>query len=206
MNKKTKMQIRTEIREIRENQAQSDCIAKSSAICSKILSLEIFSENNIKNKKVGMYFPIKGEADLSAIKDYLLRNGACCFYPITYKDEIFMEKYDPEMSEKDQIITGKFGVLEPVRKSENAKSLDIILIPGVAYDLSGNRIGFGKGYYDNYLSANYTGKTVLKIAPAFEFQIVDDIFNESHDMPVDIIATEKRIIYTHDGQNGGKSD
>lgn len=196
MDEYDKKEIRRNIRELRSRQAQEDRHAKSAAICGKILSLDIFSGENIRNKKVGSYFPFNGEADLSTILEYLIRSGVRCYFPITYPDEIFMEIYDPALCEDEQTTTGAFGVREPLRRSSGIELLDIILVPGVAYDLSGNRIGFGKGYYDDYLFKNYTGKTVMKIAPAFEFQIVDNVASEPHDIPVDIIVTEKRIIHT----------
>lgn len=74
--------------------------------------------------------------------------------------------------------------------------LDIILVPALAVDLTGHRLGYGKGYYDTLLSA-YKG---LRIAVVFDFQVVAEVPHESHDVQVDRIVTDKTIIEisTHD--------
>ena len=71
------------------------------------------------------------------------------------------------------------------------KSIDLIIVPGVGFDPCGNRIGHGKGYYDSLLRH---ARNTLKIGLAFEFQIQEKIPVEDHDVHVDTIITEKRII------------
>jgi 5-formyltetrahydrofolate cyclo-ligase len=89
---------------------------------------------------------------------------------------------------------GSYGILEPRPdkiKEASIDKIDLIIVPGVGFDLSGHRIGHGKGYYDNLLKIS---KNHLHIGLAFEFQIVDKIPIESHDLPVKRIITERRII------------
>jgi 5-formyltetrahydrofolate cyclo-ligase len=90
---------------------------------------------------------------------------------------------------------GAYGILEP--KKETARRIepqliDLVVVPGVAFDMKKNRIGYGAGYYDRFLKK--VGKDCVKIAVAFELQIVDKIPFEVHDFPMDMIITEKRII------------
>ena len=87
-------------------------------------------------------------------------------------------------------------IQETTAVTDDFVQMDWIFIPGIAFDLSGNRIGYGKGYYDIYLSNYKNIGAKYTIAPAFEFQIVDTILMEKHDVPVNIIVTEERIIYT----------
>jgi len=72
-------------------------------------------------------------------------------------------------------------------------TVDLIIVPGIAFDYAGHRIGHGMGYYDRLLSENIKA---IKIALAFEQQLVEEIPTEHHDVSVDMIITEKRIIHT----------
>ena len=88
------------------------------------------------------------------------------------------------------------GVLEPITgrcKTVPIASIDIAIIPGIAFDEKGGRIGSGDGYYDRLIPR--LSITTRKVALAFECQIVQQVPMESHDKHVDIIITEKRIIY-----------
>ena len=99
------------------------------------------------------------------------------------------------MKSWEELRVGSYGILEPriekIRKT-NVEDLELIIVPGIAFDKNGNRLGHGKGYYDRIL-----GKTnATKIGLAFEFQIVGKIPTNENDKPVDIIITEERVIRT----------
>jgi 5-formyltetrahydrofolate cyclo-ligase len=93
----------------------------------------------------------------------------------------------------DDLEPSTFGILEPrndrVRPVEPTEA-DVAIIPGIAFDAAGHRIGYGGGYYDRFLG-KFRG---TKIALAYELQIRDSIPIEPHDLPVDVIVTEQRII------------
>jgi len=84
---------------------------------------------------------------------------------------------------------GAFGIQEPVECAE-VSYIDIAVLPGVAFDKSLNRVGYGKGYYDRLLGAVRVGVTV---GFAFECQLFELIDSEAHDVPVDVLVTEKYI-------------
>lgn len=91
---------------------------------------------------------------------------------------------------------GQRGVLEPSPakcKTAPIKSLDIAIIPGIAFDEKGGRIGTGRGYYDRFIPK--LPDTTRKVALAFECQIIPQAPVKSHDRHVDIVITEERIIY-----------
>ena len=92
----------------------------------------------------------------------------------------------------EELTPGSYGILEP-KKHINflSSNIDLILIPGLGFDISGNRIGYGKGYYDRLI--NRIPQAIL-IGLAFDFQIVRRIPREIHDKKVDFIITEKRIL------------
>jgi 5-formyltetrahydrofolate cyclo-ligase len=183
---------------MRECQDENQWRANSDKICDRILSLEIFKEENARGKMVSLFSPHKGEPDLSAVRDALINMGAKCFYPVTQAEDIIMRRHRHETGSQEY-NPGRMGILEPVldeNQSDIHKMMDIILLPGIAFDRKGNRVGYGKGYYDRYLSQYYPDPFVITIAPIFSFQLLDDIPAMPHDIPADIIVTENEVIYT----------
>ena len=84
--------------------------------------------------------------------------------------------------------TNSFGVMEPkTEELVDPKEIDLAIIPGVAFDRKGNRLGRGKGYYDRFLSLT----TAYKVAVGYDFQIIDEVPVASFDIPVDIVITSK---------------
>jgi len=95
----------------------------------------------------------------------------------------------------NELEIGKKGILEPKKeyyKYFPLENIDLIVVPGVSFDLSGNRIGRGFGYYDNFLRKICTSTKI--IALAFEIQIIEKVPTDKNDIPVHKIITEKRII------------
>lgn len=96
---------------------------------------------------------------------------------------------------EEETEMGSYGILEP-KKSMVKKVLpgdiDMIIVPGVAFDAKGYRIGYGGGYYDRFLKN--VRKDCMKAGIAYEFQVVDELPKEDHDIPLDMIITQERII------------
>lgn len=89
----------------------------------------------------------------------------------------------------DSLSDGAFGIQEPVERAD-FRHIDIAVIPGVGFDRRLYRVGYGKGYYDRLLGAVRPGKSV---GFAFECQLFDAFDFEPHDVPVDVLVTEKNI-------------
>lgn len=90
------------------------------------------------------------------------------------------------------LLTGAFNIKEPAGDNiVDINSLDLIIVPAIAFDCKGNRIGRGKGYYDRLLKS---AKGIMKIVVGYDFQLIDDIESELHDIPVDVIITDKHMI------------
>jgi len=90
---------------------------------------------------------------------------------------------------------GTYGILEPKNtkvKLDDLSQLDIVVLPGSVFDLSGYRLGYGGGYYDRFLQT--LGSETVIIGLAYEFQVVNEVPREPHDIPVHQIVTENRII------------
>jgi 5-formyltetrahydrofolate cyclo-ligase len=100
------------------------------------------------------------------------------------------------VSGQGDLVRGAFGIFEPARECpvHPAEEADIIVIPGIAFDTEGRRIGYGKGYYDKALH-HLEGKGRL-VGFCYDFQLVDRIAGEPHDVLMDMIITERRVIRT----------
>ncbi len=132
------------------------------------------------------YYPRNSEVDTrNLMKNWILLNEL--YLPKLEKDNSFKAIRCRNLTAMD---AGRYGIPEP-SGNEEAGRLEIIIIPGLAFDESGNRIGMGKGYYDRFLSRQ---KGAVKIALAYESQILAGIPKEPYDVPVDMIVTEKRVI------------
>lgn len=149
---------------------------------------------------VGIYRAMPGELDLRGLEMQLVQRGArVCFPRVERSKEPdghleFLEF--PESTESQngrQWSTGSFGIEEPHASGNAVKSsqIDVFFVPGVAFGLRGERIGMGKGYYDRYLPQ---APQALKIALAFDFQLLSKLKQEPWDQPMDWIWTEKRQI------------
>ena len=91
-----------------------------------------------------------------------------------------------------EIVIGKFGVRGPAASCAEIPlaRFDLVLVPGVAFDWHGHRLGRGKGFYDRILAA----ASGVKCGVAYDFQLLEEIPTEPHDAPVDFIATPSRCV------------
>lgn len=182
-----KKQRRRQMKEILSSLDEAS-LTKMSSLIAKNLS-QLFSELNVIQQKIciGAFAPIAKEPVMDLLQTQELEKLTS--YPA----------YDPRLDEmnfkmarmRDLVPSKDFGT-EILGPGSNALEVlpGLILIPGLAFSEQGDRLGRGKGFYDKYLS-RYTG---VKIGVCFEVQLVDSIPTEFHDVPLDYIVTEKKII------------
>lgn len=102
---------------------------------------------------------------------------------------VYVKNFDKDLK------PGTYGILEPKNtkiKLDDLSQLDIVVLPGSVFDLSGYRLGYGGGYYDRFLQTLGSGTVIIGLA--YEFQVVNEVPREPHDIPVHQIVTENRII------------
>ena len=132
-----------------------------------------------------------GEVDtLGLIRTALAEGKRVCVPVIDQKDAGLGLA---EIDSLDNLQPGYFGILEPccsVRQPYDSLPWDLAVVPGIAFDRRGHRIGFGKGYYDRLLAANSSPRVGL----AFGFQVIEPFATLPHDVPMDLIITEKETI------------
>jgi 5-formyltetrahydrofolate cyclo-ligase len=101
----------------------------------------------------------------------------------------------------DGLVPGVMGIPAPPSVEADPGSPDLVITPGLAFTPAGDRLGYGQGYYDRWFR-EHPGPT--RIAVAFACQLVDALPTHEHDVPVDIIVTQDRVLRT--GRRGGRED
>lgn len=152
---------------------------KSTKIVHKILDLEIYQ----KSKVICLYNAMSNEVNLNNLIKISLNLGKKVLLPRVYHELIFLEISWNTIYEKSLL-----GIMEPVysKKDIYDGEIDLIIVPGVAFDNQNNRLGYGKGYYDAFLK----NKSVFKIGVCFSEQIVDKIPYDNNDIKMDLIIKE----------------
>lgn len=163
---------------------------KSNKICDRFIS---FIEKN-DFSSVFSYIHFRSEVRTTKIVEYLLKNKKEVSLPKTYIKDKLIEAI--QINHLDGLRPGAYGILEPEEGGGviSPNTLGCIVVPGAVFDRSGGRIGYGGGFYDRFFE-RISDKTV-KIGLAFDFQLKKKIPQEEHDVPLDIIITDKEIVRT----------
>jgi 5-formyltetrahydrofolate cyclo-ligase len=175
------------------NSKPADYLDKlSTQIASRLMELPELKQARI----ISTYLHIGSEVRTKAIVLWGLAHGKRIIIPVT--DKIGRRLFFSEVRDPDrELQPGTFGIPEPrpaFRRITPLEAADVIIIPGVAWDIRGYRVGYGGGYYDR--SINHLSRYVPKIGLCYEFQIVPQIPRTGHDRRVDRIVTELRVIDT----------
>ena len=187
-----KSKIRSQMIEARDSQTIPEIEEKSRLIQEQFLSLPLVR----KTGNIFIYNSIRGEARTRGIiKNFFMRGKEVSVpVPDCDKHELIVSKLDS----LDELKEGVFGIPEPAKtKPVSPEQIDIIVVPGIAFDEKGNRIGHGFGFYDKFLRT-VKGKPI--VALAYEMQILQELPAEEHDVTIDYIITEKRVIECKSGK------
>ena len=158
-------------------------------IASEKMQKRLKKINVFRNaQKIGVYYPIGSEMLTQDIIQELLSNGKDVFLPkVIGKNIEFRKIIDFSSLEK-----GSFDIMEPKDDCHIDNSLDVVLVPTVGISPTGVRLGYGHGFYDRFLSEHKT----TTISLTLEKQIVKNIPKSEHDIIINWIVTEDRILET----------
>ena len=162
---------------------------KDSSIKQRLLALPEF----LSARSVLFYASFRSEVETSGIIRESLSMGKRAILPKVDKENHRLQLY--EIKSISELTKGHMGIPEPFLSAEREallEDIDLVVIPGAGYDYAGNRLGYGGGYYDKLLSGKKKNTPI--IALAYEEQIVDAIPAEKHDVRVDMIVTDQRVI------------
>jgi 5-formyltetrahydrofolate cyclo-ligase len=182
-----KEKIRKQVLDARSQLTPEQRRAKSAEIEAKLFRLPEYRAASV----VLFYASFRSEVETHHMIRRALAEGKRVVLPRVKGKEL--ELFEIKSFDKD-VLPGAWGIPEPdSSRQAELKDLGLIVVPGAAFDEKGNRIGYGAGFYDKLLPL-YTGRTA---ALAFELQIVPDAPADLHDIPMQKIVTEKRIIDVH---------
>ncbi len=177
-----KNQLRKLMLQKRKGLAPEYVNTASAAILETLIKLSEIEKNSV----ILSYMPHGNEVDILPLNRWFLGNGKRLCIPRILNDQE-MEAVRVDCLETG-LSPGSFGIPEPGRecRAVPVHEVDLILVPGLAFDRHGNRLGHGKGYYDRFLKSHgaYT------IGIAYKFQLFDHIPTDIHDVRLDAIVTE----------------
>lgn len=181
----SKQDIRGEIAAKRKALDPRWVAAASARIAGHVQSLPSFHSSGT----VALYKAVGGEVDVELLFPECWRMGKRTCVPVFHPASGTYEMV--ETTPETRFQTGHYGIGEPVGLvPPPVGAIDLMVVPGVAFDPQGNRLGRGGGYYDRLLE-HYVG---FSIAVAFDFQVLPEIPTDQHDIPVDAIVTETKIL------------
>lgn len=164
--------------------------AASDAILKKVCALPDYA----KARRVLTYMGFGSEIETQPFFERIIRDGKIAVLPRV--DRAGRSLVLQSARNIAELVTSKWGIREPTSDAPilSVNEIDFVLIPGVAFDRSGNRLGYGRGYYDKLLSA--ANPALARVTAGFSCQLVDRVPVSSRDQKMDIIITENEFIVT----------
>ena len=179
--------MRKDISDLRKRMSAQDWEEKSKSIYENLIRMPVYQEA----EAVLAFISISNEPDTDEIIRHAMEAGKTVAVPKCEGRDLGFYRIDSP----DDVSPGRFSVPEPVNTDDLHRVVmtekSLIILPGLAFDKNGFRLGYGAGFYDRYLKDDsYRNKLMI----AFSFQEVGHVPNHSGDVPVDWIVTEKEII------------
>ena len=171
-----KKELRAQIKALKKQHSKEQLLEQSEKIMSKLEQHPDF----IKAGRVMLYSALTDEVQTQAfLEQWHLKKTI--ILPTVVGDDIIPVEYGKDT----EFATGDFNILEPQNEPYTG-GFDLIVVPGVAFDAKGNRLGRGKGYYDRFLCQHLE---VKRIGICFDFQFVDEVPSEPFDIRMDEVIT-----------------
>lgn len=187
-----KERLRRRILLLREQQIPREVETKSLKITETLTRLPEYR----KARVIASYVDKGNEVQTRPLIRKALASRKNVLVPIVNKERRNLDF--SEIKNLDELVPGAFDIPEPkpdYRKLTDMETIEVVLVPGIAWDFDGYRVGWGKGYFD----------TVLKLLPdksaavglAFDLQVVDRVPRAQFDLPVDMVVTETKVARSH---------
>lgn len=179
---KDKTLLRGHYRKRLRHQSLEERREKSRIICDLIFDLPAYR----KAKAVMLYVAMDEEVDTREILKRAFQEKKHVLLPVVLQETD--EMISAELIAPNQMKPGKYGIMEPEGWSSPfpPRDLDMVFVPGLAFDKKNYRLGRGKGYYDRFLSK--LNSKVATVGLAFDVQLADEIPVEQHDMKLDLVV------------------
>ena len=183
-----KNELRKQILKSRDELDHEISIEKSKKAAENVVNSDIFA----KAENVMVFSSFRSEIGTTDIINAIFANNKKLFMPLSMMET--KEIVCCRISSLEDLELGNYGILEPKKRSifiGDSKDLDLIIVPGAAFDMKGHRIGYGAGYYDRLLSR--PNMKAVTVGLCFDMQIVPYVPNSKHDISLDYLVTEKGV-------------
>jgi 5-formyltetrahydrofolate cyclo-ligase len=180
------------MRSERDKLTGQDAITAGKRIIELILSGSIDGITVNNGSMLGLYVSDRNEPDFSGMLDTLKSQGICFCFPAVRSGAIGFFSLPPE----GEFISGALGIMEPGNAAYpiQPEKIDIMLVPGMAFDRRGGRLGRGKGLFDKYFSGIPLDKRPILVGTGHDFQFLEHVPIEATDIPMDYIVTPTRCL------------
>lgn len=178
-----KKDLRKKYNQIRDSISNFDLDMKSKVIEEKILNLDYINKYEI----FLIYINIKSEVKTKSLMQKLILLNKKVFVPKIIDDEMCFI----EINSLDNLELGKYNIPEPIKGQIYKGERALVIVPGIVFSSEKYRIGYGKGYYDKFISKN---RQNFYLGICFENQIIDKFDFDKFDEKLDAIITEENII------------
>ena len=188
MDRHSKAALREESLGGRLRLSPADRADRSRRIAARVVALDAFR----RARTIALYSPLGAEVDPSEVGRAAVAAGIRLVFPRIDAGSRVLGFAACGMAE---LIPGPHRTLQPAASAPavTPEAIDLVVVPGVAFDERCHRLGRGGGYYDATLAA--FPATTLRVGLAFEPQIVREVPREAHDVPVDVVVTEARVLF-----------
>ena len=184
--------LRRQMRDKRISMSKEDRDITSHKIVSRLLENPIYKNSTT----IMAYASMPEEIQLKELFDDAFENDKILAIPLIIGKGTMRPVFLPTI---EDLVVADFGIMtvrQDKRKFVDFSDIDFIIVPGAAFDRSGNRLGLGGGYYDRFLKRAEKPK---RIALAFDYQLIDFVPSEVHDAKMDVIITESETINLNRG-------
>lgn len=181
-----KRALRRAMRKVRDQLSVEHAVAASAQACARVLALPALDGVEM----VGVYASIRGELNTRPLTEALLARGAALAFPRVVPGQRRLAFH--RVDDLDTLVRSELGIPEPAPSAPAVAidHIDLFIVPGLAFDRRGQRLGWGAGHYDATLS----GSTATRVGYAYDCQLVADVPAGDLDLPMDLIVTEANVI------------
>lgn len=174
----SKKELRLQLIHKRKSISFHEVVEKSSNICEQIINHEKYKQAAV----IYLYAAVNNEVALDLLAKTAIAHNKTIAYPKV--EGYHMAFYS--VTSPDELVNGYRNILEP-DITYPAPEPDLIIVPGVAFDTKGHRLGYGGGFYDRFLSKT----KVFSIGVSYDFQLLEEIPYDKHDIPLNTIIYNK---------------
>ncbi len=169
----------------------TDTMEANAQICEKILNLPSWNRAG----QIFAFIPFKTEPDISPVIDAAIAQGKEVLVPVC-DDDCHMHFVRLSEGWREHLGPGLRKTCSPIGISEEREPIadqhPVMITPGVGFDMHGDRMGKGAGYYDRYISMWCKG--VRKVGVCYDFQLLEDIPSNADDQRMDVVVTNRRVV------------